>query len=435
MNETESVDTTGEAALPPSADVVVVGAGIAGLCAAVVAAERGAKVVILDAHEPGGRASTVTRDGFRLNVGAHGLYRGGNLTRFLAARDLEPAGGIVSSSSIDVLLDGTVHHLAMNPLGLFRNPVLRPKSRVRMAALFARMPRMKTAALTGRSVSDWLGDEPQDLQRFMEMFIRLSTYTHAPDQFDAGAAAGQLQMAFKGVRYVDGGWIRIVESLRHRAVAAGATVISHAEVTRVESTGNRNEVSLGEQCISASAVVIAAGGPDVAARLTGATVAGHENLTQPVAASVLDLGLQRPHEGLLLGMDQSVYLSPHAPLADLAPAGHGLVTVMRYLAPGESAGDPVSAKAQLRDVAQRCGIADDDIVLERALHRMVVTHGAPTAAGGGLLGRPTIQALGLSGVFVAGDWVGPSGLIADASAASGELAGTAAAALCASMVR
>lgn len=438
MNEHERTEATGEApmpSMPMSADLVVIGAGIAGLCAALVAAERGAKVVILDAHEPGGRASTANRDGFRLNVGAHGLYRGGHLTHMLTARGSEPAGGIVSTKSIGVLLDGSVHHLAMNPLGILRNPVLTPRSRVRMAALFARVPRMKTASLAGRSVREWLSDEPADLQGFMEMFIRLSTYTHAPDQFDAGAAAGQLQMAFKGVRYVDAGWIRIVESLRKLATSAGATVISHAEVTRVETDSNRNHVYVREHCISASAVVVATGGPDVAARLTGATVEGAEHLTQPVAVSCLDLGVRQPHDGLVLGMDQPVYLSPHAPLADLAPAGHGLVTVIRYLAPGESAGEAATAKAQLHDVARRCGIADEDIVMERALHRMVVTHGAPTAASGGLAGRPSIDALGLRGVFVAGDWVGPSSLIADASAASGEQSGIAAAALCASIVR
>ncbi len=315
MNDYERTETTGETLLPGSVDVVVVGAGIAGLCAALVAAERGAMVLILDAHEPGGRASTAVRNGFHLNVGAHGLYRVGHLTRLLAARGREPAGGIVPGASIGVLLDDRVHRLAINPLGIARNPVLRPRSRLRMAGLFARLPRMNIAGLAGRSVSEWLGDEPKDLQQFMEMFIRLSSYTHAPEQFDAGAAAGQLQMAFKGVSFVHGGWIRIVELLRQSAVAAGATVISHAEVTRVVSASERNEVHVGELCVSAGAVVLAAGGPDVAARLTGAAVVGQDNLTQPVAASCLDLGLRRPHDGLVLGMDRSVYLSSHAPAA------------------------------------------------------------------------------------------------------------------------
>ena len=59
---------------------------------------------------------------------------------------------------------------------------------------------------------------------------------------------------------------------------------------------------------------------------------------------------------------------------------------------------------------------------ERYLHQSVVTAGSPSAAGGGLPGRPGVDALGLPGVFLAGDWVGPTGLLSDASAASAQSA-------------
>jgi hypothetical protein len=38
-----------------------------------------------------------------------------------------------------------------------------------------------------------------------------------------------------------------------------------------------------------------------------------------------------------------------------------------------------------------------------------------TAAGGGLRGRPPVSVPDRPGVFVAGDWVGPSGHLADAA--------------------
>ena len=417
--------------LPADTDLVVVGAGIAGLCAALAAAEQGVRVVVLDAHQPGGRAATISRDGFLLNVGPHALYRAGHLSRVLTTHGVQPAGGVVSGTTVGVLRNGVAQRVVLGPIGVLRNPVLRPKSRLRMAALFARVPRMKTAALAGRTVSDWLGDEPDDLQRFMEMFIRLSTYTHAPDQFDAGAAAGQLQLALKGVLYPHGGWATLVASLRGLAEQAGATVIGHAEVESVTADGDRVEVRVGDQRVMARATVIATGGPDTAARLTGTAVDARNGLTEPIAASCLDLGLRRVHEGIVLGMDQPVYLSPHAPLADLAPAGQGLVGVLRYLSPGESPGEPAASRALLFDVARAAGITEDDVVMERAMHRLVVAHGAPAAAGGGLAGRPNIEALGLGNVLVAGDWVGPSGLLADASAASGENAGQTAGRLCA----
>lgn len=417
--------------IPNDVDVVVIGAGIAGLCAAIAAAKRGARVVILEAREPGGRAATIEREGFQLNVGGHALYRGGHLTAMLSTHGVEMAGGTVSGRSIDVLRDGEVHRVEMTALGLLRNRVLRPRSRVRIATIFAKLPRMNAASHVGRSLSEFLGDEPDDVQLFMEMFVRLGTYTHAPDQFDAGAAIAQLQMATKGVRYLDGGWARLVKVLHQLAVDAGATVHTHAEAQKVASDGEGVEVTYGDERLVAKSAVVAAGGPDIATRLCGATVAGRDALTDPIAANCLDLALHQARETVALGIDQLVYLSAHAPTAALAPPGRGLVSVMRYLAPGEQPGEPAAARAILRIVARATGISDDDVIFERSLHRMVVAHGAPTAAGGGLRGRPNINALGQPGLFVAGDWVGPSGLLADASSASGEQAGIAAARLCA----
>ena len=50
---------------------------------------------------------------------------------------------------------------------------------------------------------------------------------------------------------------------------------------------------------------------------------------------------------------------------------------------------------------------------------MVVAGAAPIAARGGLGGQ-AVDATGLPGVYLAGDWVGPTGLIADAALASGQ---------------
>ena len=59
------------------------------------------------------------------------------------------------------------------------------------------------------------------------------------------------------------------------------------------------------------------------------------------------------------------------------------------------------------------------MVTSRFLARMVVAGAAPIAARGGLGGLPAVDATGLPGVYLAGDWVGPAGLIADAALASG----------------
>jgi hypothetical protein len=64
-------------------------------------------------------------------------------------------------------------------------------------------------------------------------------------------------------------------------------------------------------------------------------------------------------------------------------------------------------------------VAPDDVVSDRFLARMVVSGAMPRAETGGLPGRPRVTESGQPGVLIAGDWVGPDGLLADASLASG----------------
>ncbi len=59
----------------------------------------------------------------------------------------------------------------------------------------------------------------------------------------------------------------------------------------------------------------------------------------------------------------------------------------------------------------------------RFLAHLTVAGALPRAATGGLAGRPTVVDTGVPGVTMAGDWVGPDGLLADAALASGRAAG------------
>ena len=90
-------------------DVAVVGAGLAGLTAAAVAAGAGARVLVLEAHQPGGRAATAERDGYHLNQGPHALYLGGpgeSVLRQLGVdyRGHPPAGPYYARRGDDVQL-------------------------------------------------------------------------------------------------------------------------------------------------------------------------------------------------------------------------------------------------------------------------------------------------------------------------------------------
>jgi phytoene dehydrogenase-like protein len=274
------------------------------------------------------------------------------------------------------------------------------------------------------------------------MLIRVATYTNAPSTFDAGAALQQLQMAIgTGVDYLDNGWEAMVAAMIAAIRGRGGEIVTGVEAQSVVADGLSVEVHVGDRVLRASSVVVASGGPGVVERLTGARPAGRENLSPPIVSATMDLALRRPYEGIVFGLDRPLYLSPHAPVARLAPEGRGLVSVMHYVA--NDVGDPAAVagvdaagtgagwqrdadRLEMRALARLSGIDDDDVLHEKYSHRLVVAHGSPTAAGGGLPGRPTTDALGIPGVHIAGDWVGPIGLLADAAAASGEAAAIAA---------
>ncbi len=418
-------------------DLIVVGAGIAGLAAALTALADPAetpgrpgqtrprshpRVLVLDAHPAGGRARTTEQHGYLHNVGPHALYRSGALAALLHRHGVEVSGGEPPSGTAIMVRDGQGHPMRLSPTSMLRTSLLTPGERLRLLALFATVQRAKPAQLVGRSVDEWLAPYPRRVRQFADMLIRVSSYTDAPDVFDAGAAVAQLQLAIgPGVQYLDGGWQSIVAGCVSVLAAAGVEVLTGEETLTVRS-GERSalvSVTTSTATHTANAVVIAGGGPETAERLTGASVQGLDRITAPVTASTLDLALATARPALAFALDAPLYLSAHAPAARLAPEGRGLVSLMRYHSPGTDAGDPAVRRAELRAFADHAGIGERDVVHERYLHRMVVTHGAPTAAGGGLAGRPTVDALGLPGVYLAGDWVGAEGLLADAAAASG----------------
>src|SRR5689334_20120373 len=73
-------------------DVVVVGAGLAGLTAAATAAGAGASTLVLDSHHAGGRATTDEKGRYRFNRGPHALYQGGEATAVLARLGVSVSG-------------------------------------------------------------------------------------------------------------------------------------------------------------------------------------------------------------------------------------------------------------------------------------------------------------------------------------------------------
>ena len=389
--------------------MVVVGGGLAGLTAAVVVARAGRSVTVLESRNRlGGRARSDRRGRFLFNQGAHALYLGGAGHRILVELGVEPAGGPPVADA-RVLIDGNIRRLPTGPGRLLASGILGLRDKAELARVMRSLPRLDPSRWAGCTAGEWLdrhvsGERGRSL---LEALVRLGTYVNAPDLLSAEAALTQLRLAMTGgVTYVRGGWGSLIDALV-RTGGAGVTVRTGTPVGTMPD---------------APAVILAPGSPDAAARLLGTDFD-----TGPTAfASCLDLGVTRaPGHGFVLGLDRPEHLSDHTVVADPPLVGENQVAVMRYLSPEEKP-DPADTRAGLDEMVARVGISPTDIVEEMWRPRMRAVSAFPTAAVGGFAGRPPVAHTDRPGVFLAGDWVGPVGFLADASIASGYRAGRAA---------
>ena len=418
-------------------DVLVIGGGLAGLTAATTAARQGRQVTLLEARsEPGGRARTATQDGFLLNEGPHALYAAGEGLAVLRELGVDPRGAVPPTKGAMGLVDGRLGLLPVGATSMARSDLLSWRAKASLARQLAALPRIDPAPLTGVPLADWLADLLPD-QRGRDLvagILRVATYSNDPDHLDAGAAVRQLQRALgEGVLYLHGGWASLVHGLTGAAASAGVRLVTGDKAVRVEqgASGVVARTAAGE--LTASAAVVTTGGPAGAADLlglTGGPVRARADGARPSVVAALDVGLRRPWGAaptFVLGIDAPLYLSVHGPTADLAPEGGSLVSVAKYLPPdsGAAAEDRAELEAMLDLVQPRWR---SDATAVRFLHRVVAATDIPAAASGGLAGRPLTAVPGLPGVHVAGDWVGPEGMLADAALASGAAAGRAAAA-------
>ena len=418
-------------------DVVVVGGGLAGLAAATTAARAGRRVTVLEARSgPGGRARTAQQDGFLLNEGPHALYRQGE--GFAVLRDLgvEPRGAEPAVKGAMGLAEGRLGVLPAGAGSLARTDLLSWRAKASFARQLAGIGRLDAARFVGVPVGEALAEMlPDERSRDIVLgLVRVATYSNDPRHYDAGAAVAQVQRSLDGgVLYLHGGWASLVEGLSGAARSAGVRLLTGEKVERVERgpSGVVARTATGE--LAAGAAVITAGGPAGAADVLGLAdgpLRERARTARPSLVAVLDVCLRASWGSaptFVMGLDEPLYLSVHGPTADLTPPGSTLVSLAKYLPP-EAGADAGADRRQLE------GVLDlvqpkwrSSTISVRFLQRVVAATDIPTAATGGLAGRPSSAVAGIPGVHVAGDWVGPEGLLADAALASGAAAGRAAA--------
>lgn len=391
-----------------TADVAIVGAGLAGLTAALLLRQRGLSVTLIDrASAIGGRARSTHIDGFALDHGPRALYRDG-LGEQILSRVGVPVSGEAHTSGW--VFDGdAMRRLPFTPVALLTSPLLPGRARWHALRFFAGLGGLDPAALAGRSVEEWLAPLAPPARRLLQMMIRLTTYSNAPALLDAGVAAAQLQAGSRGVRYLDGGWQSLVDTLRARAEGAGVRRVTGRAIGRTPEGVQLD----GGRIVPGRAVLVAAG-PTVAEAVHQLEFGPGSAARASCLVVALDR-LPRPDRVFALGLAEPWYASVPSVKARLAPAGGAVVQILRALGPDEAPAEAAAAEAVLERLQPGWRSA---VVHRRWLPRMTVQHRIPLARDGGLAGRVPIEPA--PGCFVCGDWVGARGLLADAALASAE---------------
>lgn len=423
---------TGTKPIKAAYDVVVVGGGIAGIVAAAYAARAGRSVLLLEgAKRLGGRAATRDRDGILFNLGAHALYRTGEGAKVLAELGVPIEGGVPGGAGAFFWRKGRAYRLPAGAVGLLASPAFGWRDKARLMRFLGGLGRIETGALSRLSVSDWLeGRFPDGPARdFVAALIRLGTYCAENERQSAGAALEQVRLAITGgVWYLDGGWQSLVAGLRRAAESAMVQVATGwpARAARESGHGVLVEGSDG-QTIRAKTVILAVA-PDVATGLLGEAarpLANWARRAAPARAATLDValrGLPDPRVKFLLDLDSSRYFSVHSAHAKLAPVGIEVVHVMKYLT-GIEVPRAEGVLAELEDYLDIAQPGWRERAIERRfLPHLTVTHASVQARDGGTTGRPGPALAGTRRLFLAGDWVGPTGMLADAALASARAA-------------
>jgi phytoene dehydrogenase-like protein len=405
--------------------MIIVGGGLSGLSAAALLARAGHAVKLFEkANATGGRARTSQQSGFFFNQGAHALYQHGPGTKLLSELGIQYSGSEPVRSRYLALERGKLYPLPASVASTLETHLLPFAAKTELAGLFARIKYMNAEKLQHVSLQDWLTahvKHPQ-VRQFLLAGARLATYSNAPDLLSAALLPSLLSAR---VLYLDGGWQTLVDGLQHKAQEAGAEIRTQARVRAIEIAGEQYSVRLADGSSHAASAVLLATDPETASALVqdGNHEALHRWAAQaiPARAACFDIALRslpRPQNLFALGIDRPLYYSVHSASAHLAPQGSALIHIMRYLQPDESP-EPGATRQEMETLMDLLQPGwRTEVVEQFFLPHMIASNAIVQAKLGGLAGRPGPAVPGLPHLYVAGDWVGPEGTLADACFAS-----------------
>ena len=426
-------------------DLIVVGGGLAGLTAATLVARAGRSVIVLErASELGGRAITHVEHDIHFNLGPHPLYCRGRAFRVFQDLGIPFTGGFPRSKGSVLVAGKTTFPLPRGAGGLLWSRLFTVREKLNLVKILGTLRRLDTRRLDSLPLDEWIVQTAGhgNPEKFLRTLFRVSTYSE-----DAGACRPGPRSTSSGSRWrerlVSG---RRLADARERAArprhgAGCRTANPHAsdldsERWRVHTTAarqRRDDASphgrAGDRSAGSGRLARPARGRSPR-RLVNQShprpgrVSRHRS--QPAAAPRL---LRRIRTG-----PPAVFLGAFG-VGRARPRNVAVVHVMKNLRHDSETNHEA-------DLAELEGFLDqlqpdwrDLVVARRFLPGMTVVPSLPIAEQGGLRARPDVVLPGFPNIFLAGDWVGREGMLADASAASAsEAAGCVLAALSRSSV-
>jgi NAD(P)-binding Rossmann-like domain len=361
--------------------VTIVGAGLAGLTAAIACAEAGAEVVVHEAHAtPGGRART-TAAPWVAHEGPHAFYADGPHWTWLVERDL--IGRAVTTSLTD--LRGVRFH---------RDGRLR---RTPPPGVLAMVAHRRRRAPVDRDFFSWAAERHGEATaRAAANLLGVVTYDSDPGRLSAAFVWDLLRRLTAAqapaVRFVVGGWSGVIDRMVARARELGVRIETSSRVDALPEP----PVIVATQLESARALL----GDDTLAWESGRCV-------------LLDVGVRADRRDAYLVSDlddAGVAVRTSGPDPSLAPAGHSLVQADMPLKPGEPRAVALARLERLLDL----GLPEwRDRVAWRREGVAAGRSGALDLPGRTWRDRPAIDRS--SGVYLAGDLVAAPGMRGEVS--------------------
>jgi hypothetical protein len=365
-----------------SSEITVVGAGIAGLVAAIACAEEGANVRLVEAHEQiGGRARSAEGP-YKANLGPHALYTG-PFWSWMKERELLPEHVSPRLTGARLRLGGAIRRTP--PLAALPS-VLRLRGREAPADVDFRT---------------WAADHTDEATADMlSAAAGVYTFFHDPGSLSAAFVWPRTVRLFMAapscVRYPVGGWSALVNTLERRVRSLPKVRVETS--TRIDS-------------LPATPLIVATE-IDQARELLG-----DDGLRwQSGNTLCLDLGMRhrRGDPPVVSDMDEAGWVGRYSTTnPSIAPPGEELVQAQMPIRPGESAEQAGLRLERLLDLSMADWRGRETW---RRRQVMDARSGALDPPGAGWRDRPAVDRG--DGVFVAGDMMAAPGLLAEVSWAS-----------------